>query len=122
MRGSGGALRVCPQPGCNQILSVTQILSVPQPLAAWEGAGGEGECDQCLRTYCLVCSDREGRPVEAHAGAVFGTLLLCITLRSPLHKASTQSTMALAVRLCLGALCCASEAPCGRPLDHAPPT
>ena len=68
VRGSGGALRVCPQPGCNQILSVTQILSVPQPLAAWEGAGGEGECDQCLRTFCLVCSDREGRPVEAHAG------------------------------------------------------
>ncbi|KAJ1483261.1 hypothetical protein T484DRAFT_2598696 [Baffinella frigidus] len=56
---SAGSLRVCPQPGCNQVLSVAQ-----------GGAAGAaaGECDQCLRAYCMVCSDREGKPVDKHAG------------------------------------------------------
>ncbi len=26
------------------------------------------ECDHCLRSYCLCCSGRESRPVDAHPG------------------------------------------------------
>lgn len=57
---SNGELRMCPLPGCGQVLSVR--------VGAGAGGAGVGECDQCLRTYCMVCSDREGAPVDGHAG------------------------------------------------------
>ena len=47
-----------------------QVLSVPHAPGGGEASAGGAACDQCMRSYCMECSDREAKPVDAHPGAL----------------------------------------------------
>jgi len=59
-------LRMCPAPGCNQILSASMIRR-PTSLEDEIRQGGTLVfCDNCSKEYCLVCSDRDHKPSIRH--------------------------------------------------------
>ncbi|KAJ0410081.1 hypothetical protein ATCC90586_004931 [Pythium insidiosum] len=59
---SDGSAMVCVQPGCNQILSTSNVVGTE------ETPGGRCiYCDHCEDSYCLDCTATANRPVVCHS-------------------------------------------------------
>lgn len=61
-------VRLCPSVGCGQVLNLTNVHTPIDAQDEIDFGGKTAFCDQCAATYCLFCSDRDCKPIEAHMG------------------------------------------------------
>ena len=68
VRQHGHKVRLCPSPGCDQLLDLS-VVNTPTDSDDEIRLGGTAAfCDQCCASYCLFCSDRDHKAVKTHAG------------------------------------------------------
>lgn len=117
------AVRYCPVPGCNHLLSLASLQRASTEAAeAAQGGAAVIACEMCARSFCIACCERDSAVVDAHEGCTCADAKLADPLAVHVRRVSeTVLTMhcpscnaaVLDWDGCMCVLCKCSEYFCG---------